>query len=212
MSKNFFKGFKPHMPSSSGAFARRGDPWVTKREGERDFNRQVEIENPDMDADRQRHARISMFSKEFQDRVNGKRVDFKMTMREAIETERSTRMDSYNADKAPLRKPRAGEWPKAGKDFEVATVQRKCAAIAMQVKRDIRAMEGKKTIGIISGKNISGVSARVHEEERIACPYGCGYTSHDSRNISKHLQKFRNSCCKHVHCNCDDCRYARNEL
>ena len=211
--RDFFKGFKPQMPSSSGAFARRGDPWVTKREGERDYNRQVEIENPDMDADRQRHARISMFSKEFQDRVS--RIDYKMTMREAIETERSTRMDSYNANKAS--KPKFGEWPEAGKDFHVEvkkpTLQQKLAASAMKTKRDIRALEGKKTIGIVSGGSITGISARVRDADRIACPRGCGYNSHDSRNVSKHLRKFKNSCCMHeIGCNCNDCREARNEL
>jgi hypothetical protein len=215
---SFFRGHRPVLSSSSGMFARKGDPWVTDREGQRDFGRTVEIENPDMDADRQRHARIKGFSKEFQDRVE-KPVDFKMTMREAIETERSTRLDGYQADKAQaerdkiFKKPKAGQWPKAGKDFQVATVQRKLAAVAMRVKREIRALENDKTTGIISGRNVTGLSARVHEKANIACPYSCGYSSHDSRNISKHLRKHRNQCCTHSSsCNCRDCRDARNDF
>ena len=206
--------YRPVLSSSSSMFARKGNPWVTRKEGERDFNRQVEIENPDMDADRQRHARIrEHHSKELADRT-GRKVDFKMTLREAIETERSVRMDSYHQrteEGRKLFKPRAGQWPKAGKDFEVATVQRRLVNVAMRVKREIRALESNKTTGIISGGTVTGLSSRVHNEEKIACPRGCGYSSHDSRNISKHLRKFRNSCCTHTHCNCPDCRYARNE-
>lgn len=202
---------RPYLSSSSGMFARKGDPWVTDREGQELFNRQVEVENPDMDADRQRHERIkNNFSKEFQDRV--KRVDVKMTMREAVETERSTRLDGYQAEKAKPRKPERGQWPKPGKDFEVATVQRRCVGIAMRTRREINALESRKTTGIISGGSVTSLQARVSNEERIACPRGCGYASHDSRNISKHLRKFANSCCTHQHCNCDDCRRARNEI
>jgi hypothetical protein len=95
----FFKGYRPQLSSSSNAFAKRGDPWVTKREGEEGYDRQVEIENPDMDADRQRNARLEGLSKELRDRVKPD-FDFKMTMREAIETERSTSLDGYQAKKA----------------------------------------------------------------------------------------------------------------
>lgn len=207
--KGFFRGYRPVLSSSSGMFARKGDPWVTDREGREQFNRTVEVENPDMDADRQRHQRISRFSKEFQDRV--KRVDVKMTIREAVETERSTRMDGYQAEKAPVRKPERNGWPKPGRDFEVATVQRRCVAVAMRVKREIRALENSKTTGIISGGKAVSLEARMAPNAQIPCPRRCGYSSHDSRNISKHLRKFRNSCCTHQHCNCPDCRLARND-
>lgn len=197
-----FRGYKPVMSTSAGSFARRGDPWVTDKEGRRDFDRQVEIENPDMDADRQRYQRLQNFSKEFQDRIRKQKpIDFRMTMREAIETERSTRLDGYQAEKAKPRLPKSGEWAKPGKDFEVATVQRRVAAVAMRLKREIREIE--------QGTQV----ARTHEEGKISCPYSCGYVTHDSRNISKHLRKFRNSCCSHPKsCQCPDCKYSRNEL
>jgi hypothetical protein len=198
------------MSSSSGMFARKGDPWVTRKEGERDFNRQVEVENPDMDADRQRHARIKGFSKEFQDRVK-RPVDVKMTMREAVETEQSTRLDGYQAEKAFRRKPAKGEWPKAGRDFEVATVQRRLVGVAIRTRKAMNALEGKNNTVIVSEGKVSSLDARVNAEGRIACPRGCGYVSHDSRNISKHLRVFVNGCCTHQHCNCNDCRRARNE-
>lgn len=208
-----FRGYKPVMSTSAGAFARRGNPWVTKKEGERDYDRQIEVENPDMDADRQRHERMQAFSKEFRDRVRPD-FDFKMTMREAIETEKSVRMDSYNADKAfRPSKPKFGQWPERGKDFQVDTVQRRCASIAHRLKRDLRAMESDKFVAIRSGKEVIGLSSRVSNESKIACPYECGYVTHDSRNISKHLRRHRNSCCTHPNsCQCDDCKYSRNEL
>jgi hypothetical protein len=209
----FFKGYKPHISSSAGAFARRGDPWVTDREGKRDYNRQVEVENPDMDADRQRHARIKEAPKELQDRV--KRVDYKMTMQEAIETEKSIRMDSYHQREQQgqrLFKPKFGQWPKRGKDFQVATKQHRLVNVSLRLKNELRAIEGKNTTGIVSGGTVTGLSARTNQEEKIACPRGCGYLTHDSRLVSKHLQKFRNSCCTHTSgCNCPDCRRARND-
>lgn len=208
----FFSGYRPVLSSSSGMFARKGDPWVTDREGREGYNRTVEVENPDMDADRQRHQRISRFSKEFQDKVD-KPVDFKMTMREAVETERSTRLDGYQADRAPVRKPKKDGWPVKGRDFEVATVQHRCVAVAMRVKREIRALENSKTTGIISGGKAVSLEARTAPNAKIPCPRtNCNYTSHDSRNISKHLRKFRNGCCTHsTSCNCADCRFARND-
>jgi hypothetical protein len=195
-SGGFFKGFKPHLSSSSNAFAKRGDPWVTKREGEEGYDRQVEIENPDMDADRQRNARLEGFSKEFRDRVKPE-IDFKMTMREAIETERSTRLDGYQAKKGlPKPKPKAGEWPKRGVDFEVATVQRKMVNNALRFKNSIAPTS----------------TARVDTTVKVSCPRGCGLSAADSRLISKHLQRYRNSCCTHsTGCNCPDCRLARND-
>lgn len=55
----------PVMPSNSRIFARRGDPWVSQKEGRRDFGRFLESENPDYDCDvfaehpKQRHERGS---------------------------------------------------------------------------------------------------------------------------------------------------------
>lgn len=212
----FFRGYKPVMSSSAGMFARKGDPWVTDKEGRKDYDRTVEVENPDMDADRQRHQRILEFNKEFQDRVKPD-FDFKMTMREAIETDKSVRMDSYHArhsDGRPVfKKPKTiNDWPKAGQDFEVATVQRKCVNISAKLKRELRSLDNEKTTGMISGGKITGLSARVDHTATIGCPYGCGYSTHDSRNVSKHLRKFRNSCCTHPKsCQCGDCRHSRNE-
>ncbi len=37
------------MSSSAGVFAKRGDPWVTEREGTKGFGRNLETENPDVD-------------------------------------------------------------------------------------------------------------------------------------------------------------------
>jgi hypothetical protein len=217
----FFRGHKPVLSSSAGMFARKGDPWVTDKEGRRDFDRQVEIENPDMDADRQRAQRIQNFSKEFQDRVRSD-FDFKMTMREAIETDKSVRMDSYHqrekAGQTLFRKKHGvKDWPKRGEDFQVATVQQRCANVAIRLKRELRALENGKTVGIISGekgkREVISLPARVHDAETIACPYGCGYQTHDSRNVSKHLRKHRNKCCTHPNsCQCEDCKYSRNEL
>lgn len=218
----FFRGFRPVMPSSAGAFAKRGDPWVTDREGKRDFNRQVEIENPDMDADRQRLARIRSFSKEFQDKVRPD-FDFKMTMREAIETERSVRMDSYAARKAeadragkafgkPNPKPKSGQWPEKGKDFS-ASVHHRTVNVAAKLHRELRALENEKTVGIRQGRSILSIRANVNDEALIPCPYSCGYTTHDSKNIRKHLLRFRNKSCRHsTSCQCVDCKYSRNEL
>lgn len=39
------KGYR----TNSDLFAKRGDPWVTRREGERNFGRNVDSENPDYD-------------------------------------------------------------------------------------------------------------------------------------------------------------------
>jgi hypothetical protein len=194
MGRSFFKGYRPQLSSSSNAFAKRGDPWVTKREGEEGYNRQVEIENPDMDADRQRNARLEGLSKELRDRVKPD-FDFKMTMSQAIETERSTRLDGYQAAKA--RKPKTiNDWPKRGLDFEVSTIQRKMVNRSLRYKKEASPID----------------TARVDNTHKIPCPNGCGMSATDSRLVSKHLQKFKNSCCRHKPgCNCRDCRDARND-
>lgn len=41
---------KPKYSSNSGIFAKRGDPWVSEKQGQRDFGRNVETEDPDFDA------------------------------------------------------------------------------------------------------------------------------------------------------------------
>jgi hypothetical protein len=45
--------FNPQIPSNANLFAKRGNPWVTRREGIRDFGREPSVlsgtENPDMD-------------------------------------------------------------------------------------------------------------------------------------------------------------------
>lgn len=40
---------KPRYSSNSDIFRRRGNPWVSRREGENDFGRILETENPEMD-------------------------------------------------------------------------------------------------------------------------------------------------------------------
>lgn len=40
---------QPKMRSNSSIFERRGDPWVTDRNGREDFGRNLETENPEMD-------------------------------------------------------------------------------------------------------------------------------------------------------------------
>lgn len=215
--------YRPVLSSSSGMFAKKGNPWVTRREGERDYDRQVEVENPDMDADRQRHARIhNNFSKEFEDAVR-RPIDFKMTMREAIETERSIRMDSYNQRGQTgfkFKKPKAGEWPKAGEDFEVErkkarvpTMQQRLAANARSMNMAINAINKSNRVAISSSGKTTGLEVRTDNTAKIACPYGCGYASHDGKNISSHLRKFRNKSCTHPHsCQCPDCKRSRNEI
>lgn len=46
--KRKFKS-KGKYSSNASIFARRGDPWVSRKEGERDFQRNLETENPDFD-------------------------------------------------------------------------------------------------------------------------------------------------------------------
>lgn len=40
---------KKRYASNASLFAKRGDPWVSRKEGEKDFNRNLETENPDYD-------------------------------------------------------------------------------------------------------------------------------------------------------------------
>lgn len=42
-------GSRPHLSSASGIFARRGDPWVTEREGIEAYGRSPERENAERD-------------------------------------------------------------------------------------------------------------------------------------------------------------------
>lgn len=41
---------KVRVHTSASIFARRGDPWVTDKEGARDYGRRVDTETPDLDA------------------------------------------------------------------------------------------------------------------------------------------------------------------
>jgi hypothetical protein len=59
---------KPRYSSNSGIFERRGDPWVSEKEGVREYGRDLFSENPDFDryfterhpeADRSAFARAS---------------------------------------------------------------------------------------------------------------------------------------------------------
>ena len=47
---------RPRYASNSGIFEKRGDPWVTKREGVRDYARNLETEDPEYDFDRRFHS------------------------------------------------------------------------------------------------------------------------------------------------------------
>lgn len=46
---------RPRYTSNSGIFAKRGDPWVSRKEGVRDFNRNLETEDPEYDFDHRFH-------------------------------------------------------------------------------------------------------------------------------------------------------------
>lgn len=188
-----YRGYKPNLSSSASSFAARGNPWVSRREGERDFGRQVEVENPDMDADRQRRKE--------RERLTG-HVDYKTTMAAIMETEFSTRVDGYQAPKARVK---TGGWKpggrKPGVDFVVekkASDRQRLTNIALRMKRNMRVPDAH--------------TARVVEHATVSCPRGCGFSNPDSRIISRHLRQYANSCCTHVNCNCDDCRRARNEV
>lgn len=43
------------MPSNSQLFAKRGDPWISRKEAIRDFEREPDYENPDYDFDNRFH-------------------------------------------------------------------------------------------------------------------------------------------------------------
>jgi hypothetical protein len=202
-------GNKPRLSSSSRAFERRGNPWVTEKEGVHDFGRNKEIENPDFDADSQR-ARLRE-SRE-RDRRFG-RPDFKGTLSVAVE---NAQLDSYFAEKKPevdLREKYSKvkgdhrnkiDWGGARKgiDFEVedrGARRRRLLAKAHQFNHEAHVP--------------SSQIARVDDTARVSCGYGCGFTHPDSRMVSKHHQKFRNACCRHkLGCNCPDCRRARGDL
>lgn len=47
--------FRPRYASNSGIFEKRGDPWVTRREGVRDFGRNLDTEDADRDFDHRFH-------------------------------------------------------------------------------------------------------------------------------------------------------------
>jgi hypothetical protein len=49
--------------SNSKIFARRGNPWVSRREGERDFGRNLETEDAEFDFDNRFHSTPGTFGK-----------------------------------------------------------------------------------------------------------------------------------------------------
>lgn len=54
---------RPRLSSNSGIFAKRGDPWVSRKEGERDFNRNLETEDPEYDFDHRFHEAGNVIGK-----------------------------------------------------------------------------------------------------------------------------------------------------
>lgn len=53
----------PKLSSNSKLFARRGDPWITNREGVKDYGRNPEAENPEYDFDHRFHHTGETFGK-----------------------------------------------------------------------------------------------------------------------------------------------------
>jgi hypothetical protein len=47
--------YRPRYASNSRVFEKRGDPWVTRREGVKDFARNIETEDADRDFDHRFH-------------------------------------------------------------------------------------------------------------------------------------------------------------
>jgi len=47
----------PRLKTNCSIFEERGDPWVSQREGLRDFGRILETENPDLDCFTRAHKR-----------------------------------------------------------------------------------------------------------------------------------------------------------
>jgi hypothetical protein len=54
---------RPRYASNSRIFERRGDPWVTSREGMRDYNRNPETEDAERDFDHRFHHTGEVFGK-----------------------------------------------------------------------------------------------------------------------------------------------------
>jgi hypothetical protein len=54
---------RPRYTSNAGIFEKRGDPWVSRREGERDYNRNLEIEDPEYDFDHRFHEAGNVIGK-----------------------------------------------------------------------------------------------------------------------------------------------------
>lgn len=54
--RNRRKGtLRPNYSTNSGIFEKRGDPWVSQREGVKDFQRNPETEDAELDFDRRFH-------------------------------------------------------------------------------------------------------------------------------------------------------------
>jgi hypothetical protein len=162
-----FGGFKPVMSSSSNIFARRGDPWITEREGVRDFNRTREIENPDADADRQRHFK----------QATGK-VDFSGKL--TVLTD-NPEMDQFTQASKAQPRPTYRDWHKKPDVVVEVSKRRRLTNICLKMNSGIRAAQPH----------------RVAEKSnaQIPCPYGCGYTNADSRMVSRHVRENPDKCC-----------------
>jgi hypothetical protein len=195
---------KPYLSSSAGAFERRGNPWVTDKEGCKDFNRNREVENPDMDADRQRTEARRHREKLY---VRG---DYKTTT--PMDTA-NAQFDSYFAKRVGDRRNKI-DWKGArkGVDFQVddlAARRRRLASLSRTISMQSSIPESQ--------------TARVHDVNRISCPraFGdvpeghkrCSFSSTDSRLVARHVRLHANGCCTHpIGCNCPDCRRARNDF
>lgn len=51
------------VSSSSGMFAKRGNPWITRKEGVKDFGRNPETEDAEYDFDHRFHETANAFGK-----------------------------------------------------------------------------------------------------------------------------------------------------
>jgi hypothetical protein len=55
--------FTPRYTSNSGLFSKRGDPWITNREGIKDFGRNPDTEDAEYDFDHRFHETGNTFGK-----------------------------------------------------------------------------------------------------------------------------------------------------
>lgn len=182
-------GFRPVLSSSSRAFARRGDPWATDREGIRSYGRNPELENPDKDADDQRHQLNQARNKQ----IIEDQFDELSKTKPTVGKQSSIFGKKYHRD-----------WKGRQRDVDFV-VEEKGA-------RRRRLLGLARTINYNDHLPSSQIS-RTHEASRVTCAYGCGFSHEDSRMVARHHRAHPNACCTHSKsCNCPDCRRSRNEL